>query len=127
MKVSIVFVLLSLLVNPMSVLAGPEEEAEVLIKNTSAQKRIYSIYWVDHPGKQSFPYLMGVGELIVGECFGLKLHSPGLYLVAWRQDTFPPLPPEKRLTDIIIGFKLKLMEDVVITCNEIKRIKKFQI
>jgi len=130
-NLGIISILLSLLIllgfafAPKTALTESVQDARVSIKNTSIQERIYDIYWIDHPavGKHPSPYLMAHGKIDVNESFTLNL-SYGLYFVEWRQNSFPPLPPEEKLVDIIIIFKLRVGEDAIITCDNIIKMSR---
>jgi hypothetical protein len=57
----------------------------IKFKNTSKEKMIYSLYWIDHPFKSLRPANMVAGELRALESRSLSNHYiNGQYYVIWR-------------------------------------------
>lgn len=57
----------------------------IKFENTSKEKMIYSLYWIDHPFKSLRPANMAAGELRALESRSLSNHYiSGQYYVIWR-------------------------------------------
>ena len=57
----------------------------IRFENTSNEKMIYSLYWIDHPFKSLRPANMATGELRASESRRLSNHYiNGQYYVIWR-------------------------------------------
>ena len=57
----------------------------IKFENTSNEKMIYSLYWIDHPFKSLRPANMAAGELSALESRSLSNHYiNGQYYVIWR-------------------------------------------
>ena len=60
----------------------------IRFENTSNEKMIYSLYWIDHPFKSLRPANMATGELKASESRRLSNHYiNGQYYVIWRNAT----------------------------------------
>lgn len=59
----------------------------IQFENTSSEKMIYSLYWIDHPFKSLRPANMAAGELKALESRRLTYHyASGQYYIVWRDD-----------------------------------------
>ena len=59
----------------------------IKFENTSSEKMIYSLFWIDHPFKSFRPANMAAGELKASESRRLTYHyNSGQYYVVWRDD-----------------------------------------
>ena len=59
----------------------------IKFENTSNEKMIYSLFWIDHPFKSFRPANMAAGELKASESRRLTYHyNSGQYYVVWRDD-----------------------------------------
>ena len=59
----------------------------IKFENTSSEKMIYSLFWIDHPFKSFRPANMAAGELQASESRWLTYHyNSGQYYVVWRDD-----------------------------------------
>ena len=59
----------------------------IKFENTSSEKMIYSLFWVDHPFKSLRPANLAAGELKALESRRLTYHyNSGQYYVVWRDD-----------------------------------------
>ena len=59
----------------------------IKFENTSGEKMIYSLFWIDHPFKSLRPANMAAGELKALESRRLTYHyNSGQYYVVWRDD-----------------------------------------
>lgn len=56
--------------------------------NTSNEKLIYSLFWIDHPFNSMRPANLAAGELKALESRRLSYHyNSGQYYVVWRDDS----------------------------------------
>ena len=56
-------------------------------ENTSSEKMIYSLFWIDHPFKSLRPANMAAGELKALESRKLTYqYKSGQYYIVWRDD-----------------------------------------
>ena len=59
----------------------------IKFENTSEEKMIYSLYWIDHPFKSLRPANMAAGELKALESRSLSnRYINGQYYIIWRDD-----------------------------------------
>ena len=59
----------------------------IKFENTSNEKMIYSLFWIDHPFKSFRPANMAAGELKASESRRLSYHyNSGQYYIVWRDD-----------------------------------------
>ncbi|MGD2184544.1 MAG: hypothetical protein PVI71_00395 [Desulfobacterales bacterium] len=59
----------------------------IRFENTSSEKMIYSLFWIDHPFKSLRPANMAAGELKALESRRLSYHYiSGQYYIVWRDD-----------------------------------------
>jgi hypothetical protein len=60
----------------------------IKFENTSEEKMIYSLYWIDHPFKSLRPANLAAGELKALESRSLSNHYlSGQYYIIWRDDS----------------------------------------
>jgi hypothetical protein len=59
----------------------------IKFENTSGEKMIYSLFWIDHPFKSLRPANMAAGELKASESRRLSYqYISGQYYIVWRDD-----------------------------------------
>ena len=59
----------------------------IKFENTSSEKMIYSLFWIDHPFKSLRPANLAAGELKALESRRLSYHyNSGQYYIVWRDD-----------------------------------------
>ena len=59
----------------------------IKFENTSSEKMIYSLFWIDHPFKSLRPANLAAGELKALESRRLSHHyNSGQYYIVWRDD-----------------------------------------
>jgi hypothetical protein len=59
----------------------------IKFENTSDEKMIYSLFWIDHPFNSLRPANLAAGELKALESRRLSYHyNSGKYYVVWRDD-----------------------------------------
>ena len=59
----------------------------IRFENTSSEKMIYSLFWIDHPFKSLRPANMAAGELKASESRRLSYqYRSGQYYIVWRDD-----------------------------------------
>ena len=59
----------------------------IKFENTSSEKMIYSLFWIDHPFKSLRPANMAAGELKALESRKLTYqYKSGQYYIVWRDD-----------------------------------------
>lgn len=59
----------------------------IKFENTSSEKMIYSLFWIDHPFKSLRPANMAAGELKALESRRLSYqYRSGQYYIVWRDD-----------------------------------------
>jgi hypothetical protein len=60
----------------------------IKFENTSEEKMIYSLFWIDHPFKSLRPANLAAGELKALESRSLSNHYlSGQYYIIWRDDS----------------------------------------
>ena len=59
----------------------------IKFENTSSEKMIYSLFWIDHPFNSLRPANLAAGELKASESRRLSYHyNSGQYYIVWRDD-----------------------------------------